>query len=178
MREIWKPVVGYAGLYEVSTLARVQSLSRVTFDQKGHPHRTIGRVLTPHAARDGYHRVWLCKQGCPKLRLIHRMVAEAFIANPLALPQVNHLDGDKNNNALPNLEWVTASQNFRHALRTGLTVMASGERLPQSKLTRAAVQDIRAQRAAGVPLKALAQKYGVGIGAISHVANGRNWKHV
>lgn len=96
--EVWKDVVGYEGLYQVSDLGRVKSLPRP-------PVRYQGREMTQHCDSKGYKRLWLCKEGVSKNYKVHRLVAEAFIPNPNNLPQVNHKDEDKSNNFVGNLEW-------------------------------------------------------------------------
>lgn len=105
MQEIWESVNGYEGLYEVSNLGRVRSLKRAT---------TSGVVLK-QTVKHGYMHVCLSKEGKPSTKSVHRLVAEAFIANPMDKPVVNHLDGDKTNNAVSNLEWATYSENELHS---------------------------------------------------------------
>ena len=102
---MWKSVRGYEGLYEVSNLGRVRSLKRAT---------TSGVVLK-QAMKRGYMHVCLSKENRPSTKSVHRLVAEAFIANPMDKPVVNHLDGDKTNNAVSNLEWATYSENELHS---------------------------------------------------------------
>ena len=106
MREIWKDAIGYENLYQVSNLGRIKNkknkLLKITYDIKG------------------YARVWLYKNKTYFNERINRLVAKAFIPNPDNLPQVNHIDGDKTHNNINNLEWCTASENIRHAYRTGL----------------------------------------------------------
>jgi len=120
--EIWKPVRGYEELYEVSSEGRVRALGRETFYyMKGTP--TLRRVkphikkLTPNGR--GYLTATVHKEGVSKRIAVHRLVAQAFIPNPGAKDEVNHLDRNKLNNAVTNLEWVTRQQNIAHAVETG-----------------------------------------------------------
>lgn len=114
MDEIWKPVVGYEGLYEVSNLGRVRSVDRyVSFGRWGDNGQTRFRkshLLSPKID-EGYYRVALSKDGVKKLFKVHRLVAQAFIPNPDNLPVVNHKDEDKSNNIVTNLEWCTIQYN-------------------------------------------------------------------
>jgi hypothetical protein len=101
---MWIDISGFEGLYQVSPCGSVRNA------------RTL-RVLKPKYAGAGYQQVCL---GAGNYRYVHRIVAQAFIPNPDALPQVNHLDGVKSNNAATNLEWCSRSGNLKHAYEAGL----------------------------------------------------------
>ena len=98
--EIWKPVVGYEGLYEISNMGRVKSIK---FNKE--------KILFLQKDKDGYLRSGLRKMGKLKKYFVHRLVAEAFIPNPNNLPIVNHKDENKQNNCVENLEWCTVKYN-------------------------------------------------------------------
>lgn len=117
MKEIWKPIKGYEGLYEISNLGRVKSLSRVT-PHNGRVYPT--KILKPHINTKKYLDVELSQNGLKQRYRIHRLVAETFIPNPNNKPQVNHIDCDKSNNRVDNLEWCDNSENQRHAFAHGL----------------------------------------------------------
>jgi len=99
--EIWKPVKGYEGLYEVSSAGRVRREELLTFWE--------------HNGKQPYYMVGLSRNGKVKKHLVHRLVAEAFIPNPDKLPQVNHKDGNVHNNSVENLEWISNAGNTKHA---------------------------------------------------------------
>ena len=110
MKEIWKDVVGYEGLYKVSNLGNVFSIPR-----QG-THSKEKYFLKKNKDRKGYLHVTLFKK-CKSFNTgVHRLVAEAFIPNPKNKPQVNHIDGNKENNCVNNLEWVTNEENMQHSL--------------------------------------------------------------
>jgi hypothetical protein len=113
-KEIWKDIKNYEGLYQISNLGRVRSLDRV--DLQG--RRLKGKVLADYLSGQGYFRVNLWRDGNMEHKLVHRLVAEAFISNPENIPQVNHKDEDKSNNRVDNLEYCTALYNNTYGTRT------------------------------------------------------------
>lgn len=108
--EVWKDVRGYEGLYEVSNFGNVRSLN----------WRNEGIVRNLYLKRHnrGYLQVELANGNKKQMFLVHRLVAQAFIPNPYALPQINHIDEDKHNNSADNLEWCTQSQNMKAFQKT------------------------------------------------------------
>lgn len=113
MEEIWKPVVGFEGLYEVSNLGNVKSIERNGTVKGG---KYMSKILDNY----GYYMCKLRNKKIVKIPKIHRLVAQAFIPNPENKPQVNHKDGNKLNNCVDNLEWVTPRENILHAVENGL----------------------------------------------------------
>lgn len=120
--EIWKPVVGFEGIYEVSNIGRVKLLYREYYPGDYPTKRVMkNKILDIRIRPDGYLTVWLSKQMRDgKHYFIHRLVSEAFINNFLNKKEVNHIDGHKTNNFVSNLEWATRSENIQHAVDNGL----------------------------------------------------------
>lgn len=167
MSERWLAVPGYKGVYEVSDQGRVRRLLRGTF---------IERVLRPYPNPKGYLLVGLCIRGCPRRGIgVHRLVLMAFVGPPPTPEhQGNHRDGVKSNNALPNLEWVTPSENSQHAVAHGLWRAPKGERNGRSKLTAVQVAEIRDLRGAATQ-RDLARRYGVSKSLINQIMLGQAW---
>ncbi|MES2620168.1 MAG: NUMOD4 domain-containing protein [Bacteroidota bacterium] len=118
--EIFKDIKGYEGFYQVSNLGTVRSIERKYIDSKGVQKRRSGKVLSPFKTRCGYLLVIVSKEGIAIKYSIHRLVAETFINKVDKRECVNHIDGNKQNNAVDNLEWCSHSENIKHAFRTGL----------------------------------------------------------
>jgi len=121
--EEFVPIYGYEGFYEVSNFGRVKSLDRrVTQIASGKMVEFLykGKILTHGVSKSGYHHVALCVNKKLKTITIHRLVSIHFIPNPSKRKEVNHIDGEKGNNHVFNLEWSTRSENNKHAFALGL----------------------------------------------------------
>lgn len=113
MDEIWKDISGYEGRYHVSNHGRVKSCTRADCNNR----LVKERILHTRKSKVGYLQVTLFCDGAAKSLTVHRLVATAFIQNLENKPEVNHIDGDKHNNHVDNLEWVTSRENHLHAFR-------------------------------------------------------------
>lgn len=118
MQEEWRDVVGYEGQYQVSNIGGIKSLDYI--DSRHRPHK--GRTKSTKKNNRKYIQVHLCRDAIKKDKLLHRLIAEAFIPNEANLPQVNHKDEDKNNNRIDNLEWCDNLYNRHYG--TGIERMA------------------------------------------------------
>lgn len=113
MQEIWKDIPGYEGYYQISNTGRVKSLSRkINYNHPKFSKRSMEEKILSPKITNGYLGINLYINKKRRSFLIHRLVAEAFIPNPLNLPQVNHKDENKFNNSVNNLEWCTLEYNL------------------------------------------------------------------
>lgn len=117
MKEIWKDIEGYEGYYQVSNLGRVKSLFRQVKHSEGNIRNNHERILKNQHDGGGYPMVGLHKNSKTKAMKVHRLVMLAFKDNPHNKPEVNHIDENKNNNRLDNLEWVTKKENENHGTK-------------------------------------------------------------
>lgn len=130
---IWKDVEGFEGLYKISNEGVLFSIPR--FGVKG-------GVVKPYKTTNGYYGYHLSENGKLHRTSVHRLLAKHFIPNPENKPCVNHIDGNRVNNSLENLEWVTYKENTHHAIKAGRINM-SGENNPQARLTDIEVSEMR-----------------------------------
>jgi len=175
-REVWKPVVGYEGSYEVSSRGRIRSLDRYRRHMGGGTALIKGRVLRLNDRGRGYLWVGLCQDGSTKHFVVHRLVARSFIGPRPRNHQVNHKNLVKSDNRPGNLEYLTQKENMAHASING--AMCCGEENPASKLTEEQVQQILRQRASGVPRAEVASSFGIVPNHVTAVTSGRVWAHV
>jgi hypothetical protein len=172
MQEVWLPVVGFEGLYEVSDWGRVKSLARKDADGG---RRIAERILKPAPNKGGYLLVALHKNKKQHGRLVHRLVAEAFIGpRPTGL-QVCHGIGGKADNSLANLRYGTATENAADKLRDGTA--QRGEQHGQAKLTAEKVLEARRRTKAGTIGSAtqLAREWNVSQSSLSNAICGKSW---
>lgn len=155
--ETWKDIPNYEGLYKVSNLGRIKSF-----------YFGISRILNPHKMTSGYYSIRLSKDKVSIAKYIHRLVAIAFIENPLEKSSVNHKNGVKTDNNILNLEWATHKENMHHAIKNGLLVV-SGECAATSKLSDKIIIEIRTNKE--LNQRELAKKYNVHPSNISLIKN-------
>lgn len=120
MKEKWMPIKSYEGWYEVSDLGRVRSVDRVVRYKDGRTYEYSSKLIKHKADKRGYPYVGLNKAGKKTAKRVHRLVAETFLPVRDKSLEVNHIDGNKNNNKLSNLEWVTSSENTLKGYELGL----------------------------------------------------------
>ena len=178
MKNCWYPLKDYEGFYEITREGHIRSIDR--FIREG---RTFikGKVMTPHIDYKGYVRVHLSKNGKNKGERVHRLIAKTFIENPENLPEVNHIDSNKQNNSIENLEWVTTKQNSEHFFTKGnykeRNAKLSRENNPRARLTWNDVHLIRKLKEEyNFKNKTLSWLFDISVSQIKMIVSYRQWK--
>jgi len=169
MEEIWKDIKGYEDKYRISNLGRVMSLKNKFGNRE---------LILRQYTSNGYCHFTMCKDSKLKMSRTHQIVAQTFIENPDNKPYVNHIDGDKRNNFVENLEWCTAKENVIHAYKLGLTSMNKGEDHYLAKLTERDVLEIKKYKGSKIKYKDISKIYGVNKNTIGSIIKGKTWKHL
>ncbi len=174
--EIWKDIPGYEGRYCASNLGNVKSLDWFYYSKGAGkiPYKInhYGKLLKQSISPYGYYYVGLHINSKQYGNLIHRLIALAFIPNPKNKPQINHIDGNKANNHVNNLEWCTQSENMQHSYKIGLNRM-DNDYNNNSKLNSFQVRVIR--KAEGLKQYELAKIFNVTNSSISQIINNKIW---
>jgi hypothetical protein len=175
IEETWKPIKNYEGLYEVSSEGRVKSLAK---KRLGGRYKCLmlykERILKPGKNAQGYLKLDLCKNGKTKTHRINRLVAAAFMGESFL--ECNHIDGNKENNCVSNLEYCTCSENHKHAYKTGL-MDRRGERHHLAKLNNETVKNIRGNKFR-LTVQEFSLLYEISISAVWNVIKRKSWVHV
>lgn len=168
-----RPIPGYEGIYEINTVGDVFVVST------DFRRRKSGQTIKPSPLPDGYICVSLCKDGKTVKRSVHSLVLRTFRPTDDPSLEVNHRDGNKANNSLSNLEWMSHGDNMRHA-RTipGTWKCLRGERVGGVKLTADKVREIRRLQKQGLTQRDLSKMYGVSQVAIGFIVRRRTWAHI
>jgi hypothetical protein len=185
MQEIFKDIIGYEGLYQISNFGRIYSFPK---------YKHKGKFLKFFKDKRGYLYVGLTKDKKYKTFTVHRLVGIHFIFNLFNFPEINHIDGNKSNNYFKNLEWVTSSQNQIHAFTNGLQVITEkhinvakitcsingkknkGKIYSSRKLTPEQDVEICNKFNNGISSSKLATEYGVSKKTILNIKNNRNYR--
>lgn len=165
MNEIFVPIKGYEGLYEISNLGRIKSLCK-----KGSKKELILKQQCLDLST-GYLGVQLYKNNKILTKRLHRLLAENFIENPNYYKVVNHKDGNKQNNSLNNLEWTTYSLNTLHSYKLGLQKIKKGEELKNCKITENQLKEINFLFKKGFSNKDISKKYNIDSSTVSRYRN-------
>lgn len=163
MKENWAYIDGCKKMYQISSFGRIKSF-----------HSNKEKLIKiQFNIKNRYAQVCLYLDKKVYQHKVHRLVAEAFVPNPLNKPHVNHIDNNPTNNRASNLEWVTPKENTAHMLRNNR--QARGEKHGNSKLSATEIREIRDSN---LHPKTLAEAYSVGRPTIINIKNRKSWKHI
>ena len=171
MNEEWKQIIGYEGIYSVSNTGHIRR------DVKS-DRAYAGRLLNPTPDGCGYLQVCLYKDNAGRAIKVHKLVCLMFLGVRPEGMEINHKDGDKLNNFVENLEYVTHKQNMHHAQKNGLIRRLNGHDVSSSKLTEADVNYIKNAFINKESPTKLAKLYSVNRSTIYRVGGGVYWKHL
>ena len=174
--EIWKDVVGYEGLYQVSNLGKLKSLKKTIIKSKGGKFSYPEKIMKTKFDKN-YERVGLSKNGVKKYFLVHRIVAIAFLNNLNNKKTVNHINGVKSDNRVQNLEWNTLSENIKHAFDTKLKIPIMGEKHYSTKISDEIVLKIKNEHKNLKQIE-IAKLYSLSKTTISNIINGKRRKYI
>lgn len=175
MNEIWKDIEGFEGAYMASNFGNIKSVERLKKDTVGRKRVFPEKQITKIVNVKGYYQVNLYKNK-NHTKTVARIVAKLFVPNPHNKPQVNHIDGNKQNNHVSNLEWVTAMENITHSIETGLKRIARGEQRPLT--THLKEKDIHEIRLSKSMKKDIAKQYNISIATVWNIRTHKTWKHI
>lgn len=175
--EIFKDIPGFIGYYQASSYGRILSLARTRIGSGGLPVAVKERFIKFKKDKDGYLSCTLSKDGKHHDKRIHRIVAESFIPNVENKKQVNHIDTNKANNRVDNLEWNTDQENKNHCRKTILKDY-KGSKHVLSKITEQDVIEIRMLYSMGVPQVKIAPVYGITQSQVSYIVLRKQWTHI
>lgn len=175
--EIWKDVEEFENYYKISNYGRLISKERLARKTNGF-FKIYSKIKTPQDNGKGYMQFYVQINKKRHIQYVHRLVAKYFIDNQFNLPEVNHIDGNKSNNNINNLEWVSGQQNKDHAVKNNLT--QQGEKHFNSKLTKEKIIAIRKLHLLKPNLNqaALSRKLNVSGATIHNIINSKRWKHI
>lgn len=181
LKELWVPVVGFEKYYEVSNLGRVRSKDRLAKNSRGNSYRLWkGRVLSLNLKNNKkYINCKMSVNGKTYTKQLHWIVLASFKTKPSAEKwEVNHIDGNKRNNKLKNLEWVTSKQNQIHAIENQLYKPAKRSKNGKSKLNEKIVFLIKKDLLKNMKNIDISNKYNISLKMVSDIKTKRTWKHV
>lgn len=166
MKEIFKDIPGYEGRYQASNMGNIRS-KRL--------RKPFGWIVLKATDLKGRRRVSIGSRGFRKSFLAYRLVAMAFLENPLNKKEINHIDGNMKNDVLQNIEWCTRLENSAHAVRTGL--QPKGSRCPHSKIKDSDAIEIVRLRSLGLKRTHISRLLGISYWIVMSVLRGIAWSH-
>jgi hypothetical protein len=176
--EVWRDVVGYEGIYEVSNIGRIKTVKRVVTRTNGWDFTVKERILKPATDVYGYKRVSLSNMDKGKTHKVHRVVAQAFLKSIDGKNEVNHINGIKDDNRAENLEWCNRSENVEHAFKNGLSIPRRGSKVHTAKIDEWMALTIKTLLGAGYGPAKVSRMCDVSRNICKDINRGRTWNHI
>lgn len=175
MKEIWKDIEGFEGIYQISNLGQVKSLEKIDRCPNGGLF-TRPEIIMKQSDSDGYKRVQLYKDGKSKQKLIHRLVCEHFVENPENKSEVHHIDFDKSNNYYLNLRWSTSKENVNYTVEAGRKHNLSNNH-HNAKITLNEAIKIKEMIKDGIRVVDIHKQLSISINIIQNIKSKNSWKN-
>ncbi len=172
---VWKPLLGFEGIYSVSNIGAIRSEERTIFKKTGSAHLKM-KMMKSILGKDGYCRISLRRDNKTFTFLLHRLILSSFVRSPVGKEEGCHKDGNSFNNHLTNLKWGTHAENEAHKVSKGTSNRGSNHYL--SKLKEVDVQEIKTLLREGLSQMKVAKVFKVDRRLINQIATGKTWKHV
>jgi NUMOD4 motif/HNH endonuclease len=174
IEEVWKDIPGYEGCYQASTFGRIKRLERLVISKTGQRTLLTELIKIPTINSSSYLTIKLSVQDVRKSYLVHRLILITFVSNPENKKTVNHIDGNKVNNHISNLEWATDSEQRKHAHKIGL-MTNKGSKNPRSIIKLNDGFEIINKHQQGATVKQLCKEYSVVGTTILKIINRQHW---
>lgn len=176
MKEIWKDIINFEGYYQCSNFGNIRSLDREINTKGGTKRISKGKILKPKT-NPFYYCVGLSKFNKCKTYYIHRLVASSFISNSNNLPEINHIDGNKLNNNITNLEWITSSKNKYHAFEIGVSKKGKDNNL--AKFSKEIIENVKKDLSKKIyTQRQIAHKYEMSYAQVSRIKTNKTRKYL
>jgi DNA-directed RNA polymerase specialized sigma subunit len=178
--DIFRDIEGYKGIYQISNTGIIKSLDRKIQTKNGVIRFLKGKVLKQSLNTYGYKTILLCANGISKNKLVHRLIANTFIENKDNNICINHKDGVKTNNNICNLEWVTHSENLKHAydLKLKIPNVISKVKGVDHKLSKLNESDVIKIYNLNKPQREIASIFNISLSRVNQIKNKKAWVHL
>lgn len=173
--EIWSDINGYEGMYQVSNKGRIRGLDRIIVQRDGKKQNIRGKIIAIGIKNNGYYMGQICSNGKMVNFTVHRLMALAFIPKVDGKDFVNHIDGNRANNDINNLEWVSRSENCRHGFERA--IKENRKYNNQQRFTKEDIIKIRTMQKSKITMVQIAKEFNTKSGTIGDIVHRKIWDY-